>query len=123
VLDLSGDHTRPISERRLKAPPLRDVAEMLRSLNYAALAAARSIDVPDTVAHAERWYRTLGERFVRSYVDAATFSAVLPTEDESIEALLDAFELAKAVREVHWELIHRPDWLPIALSGALRLAH
>ena len=121
VLDLSGDHTRPISERRLKAPPLRDVAEMLRSLDYASLAAARSIDKPDSVAHAERWYRILGERFVRSYVDAATFSAVLPTEDESIEALLAAFELAKALREVHWELIHRPDWIPIALRGALHL--
>jgi maltose alpha-D-glucosyltransferase/alpha-amylase len=121
MLDLSGDHTRPISERRLKAPPLRDVAEMIRSFHYAALAAARSSGRPDAVAHAERWYRMLGERFVRSYVEAATGSPVLPTEDETIEALLDAFELSKALREVEWELLERPDWVWIAIRGVLQL--
>jgi maltose alpha-D-glucosyltransferase/alpha-amylase len=121
MLDLSGDHTRPISERRLKAPPLRDVAEMIRSFHYAALAAANSSGRPDAVAHAERWYRMLGERFVGSYVEAATGSPVLPTEDETIEALLDAFELSKALREVEWELLQRPDWIWIATRGALQL--
>jgi trehalose synthase-fused probable maltokinase len=121
MLDLSGDHTRPISERRLKAPPLRDVAEMIRSFHYAALAAARSSGRPDAVAHAERWYRMLGERFVGAYVEAATGSPVLPTEDESIEALLVAFELSKALREVEWELVQRPEMVWIALRGALRL--
>jgi maltose alpha-D-glucosyltransferase / alpha-amylase len=121
MLDLSGDHTRPISERRLKAPPLRDVAEMIRSFHYAALAAANSSGRPDAVAHAERWYRMLGERFVRSYVEAATGSPVLPNEDETIEALLDAFELSKALREVEWELLQRPEWIWIATRGALQL--
>jgi maltose alpha-D-glucosyltransferase/alpha-amylase len=121
VLDLSGDHTRPISERRLKAPPLKDVAEIIRSFHYASLDAARSSGRDNAVGHAERWYRMLGEQFVGSYVEAATGSPVLPTEDEGINALLDAFELSKALREVEWELVHRPDWIPIALRGALRL--
>lgn len=122
VMDLSGDHTRPTSERRLKAPPLRDVAEMLRSLDYAALAAAASRHgAPDAVPHAEHWYRNLGERFLDSYLEASAGSPALPAEPESIDALLTAFELAKALREVHWELVNRPDWLPIALHGALRL--
>jgi len=121
MLDLSGDHTRPISERRLKAPPLRDVAEMLRSLQYASLIATGSVERDDIVSHADHWARMLGERFVRSYVEAATGSAVLPTDDEGIEVLLTAFELVKAIREITWELIHRPDWTWIPLRGALRL--
>ena len=119
ILDLSGDHTRPMSERRLKAPPLRDVAEMLRSLHYASLAAAGSVD--ESFAHAERWYRMVGERFVQTYVEATAGSALLPTEAASIDALLAAFELSKAMREVSWELLNRPAWITAALRGALRM--
>jgi trehalose synthase-fused probable maltokinase len=121
VMDLSGDHTRPMSERRLKAPPLRDVAEMIRSLGYAAQVAAHRSGMPEATAHAEHWYRLLGERFVSSYLEASAGSPALPTDPESIDALLTSFELTKALREVHWELLNRPDWLPVALHGALRL--
>jgi maltose alpha-D-glucosyltransferase/alpha-amylase len=121
ILDLSGDHTRPISERRLKAPPLRDIAEMLRSLHYSSMVAADSVDRADAVAHSEHWYRILGERFVRSYIEAATGSTILPVDDEGIAAMLDAFELVKSLREINWELIHRPDWIWIPLRGALRM--
>ena len=121
VMDLSGDHTRPMSERRLKAPPLRDVAELLRSFDYVALVAARSNDSAHSNAFAQHWYRQLGTRFVASYFEAAAGSPALPTDPASVDALLGAFELTKALRETHWELLNRPDWLPIALHGALRL--
>jgi len=120
VLDLSGDHTRAMSERRLKAPPLRDVAEMLRSLDYVSLVAAQNHPSPDAAEHAEYWYRRLGEMFVASYLEASEGSPALPTEPEGIDAALAAFELTKALREVHWELLNRVDWIPIALQGALR---
>ncbi|MDJ0953757.1 MAG: maltose alpha-D-glucosyltransferase [Acidimicrobiia bacterium] len=121
VLDLSGDHTRPMSERRLKAPPLRDVAEMLRSLDYVALKAAQTTGGEQALARAEHWYRLLGERFVASYLEASAGSPALPSEPEGVDALLAAFELTKALREVHWELLHRPQWIPIAIHGAVRL--
>jgi maltose alpha-D-glucosyltransferase/alpha-amylase len=120
VLDLSGDHTTAMSERRLKASPLRDIAEMLRSFDYLSLAAARDHEGAATPDHAGYWYRCVGERFVAVYQEASAGFPALPTSTEDIEALLAGFELTKALREVHWELVNRPDWIPIALPGVLR---
>jgi maltose alpha-D-glucosyltransferase/alpha-amylase len=120
VLDLSGDHTRPMSERRLKQSPLRDVAEMLRSLDYASLIAARDHDGEAALRHAAYWHRRVGEEFVTTYLEASAGSAALPTQLDAVDALLAAFGLTKVLREVHWELINRPDWISIALRGALR---
>ncbi len=120
VLDLSGDHTRPMSERRLKASPLRDVAEMIRSIDYVALAAAHRHPAKSATLHAEHWYRRLGQRFVTSYLEAASGFPALPAESEGVDALLAGFELVKSLREVHWELLNRPEWLAIALRGTLR---
>ncbi len=120
VLDLSGDHTRAMSERRLKALPLRDVAEMLRSLDYVSRVAARDHESKHADAHATWWYRRLGERFVASYLEASSGSPALPTDPETIDAVLAAFQLTKSLREVHWELLNRVDWIPVALQGALR---
>ena len=121
VLDFSGDHTLPMSERRLKAPPLRDVAEMLRSLDYVARAAARASKGPVDTRQTETWYRRLGTTFVAAYLADFSGSPALPTEPEAIDLLLDAFMLNKALREVHWELLNRPDWLGVALGGTLHL--
>jgi maltose alpha-D-glucosyltransferase/alpha-amylase len=120
VLDLSGDHTRPIGERRLKASPLRDIAEMLRSFEYVAGATANDHSAAGVQDHALYWYRAVGRRFIHAYLEASAGASSLPTAAEDIESLLAAFEMTKALREVHWEIIHRPEWLPIALAGALR---
>ncbi|MCP4968195.1 MAG: maltose alpha-D-glucosyltransferase [bacterium] len=120
VLDLSGDHTRPMSERRLKALPIRDVAEMLRSLDYVSLDAARNHEADQSIEHAAVWYSTLGGQFVSSYLAASSGSPALPVEPAEIDVLLNAFELTKALREVHWELLNRIEWLDIALHGAIR---
>jgi maltose alpha-D-glucosyltransferase/alpha-amylase len=120
VLDLSGDHTAAMSERRLKASPLRDIAEMLRSFDYVSLAAAADHDATTAADHAYYWYRCVGERFVGTYQEACAGFPALPTAIEDVEALIAGFEMTKALREVHWELVNRPDWIPIALPGVLR---
>ena len=117
VLDLSGDHTRPMSERRLKASPLRDIAEMLRSLDYAAQTATEAD--PSLAKQATYWRRVLGEEFVHAYLENCAGFAALPTSTEGIDTLLAAFEATRALRQLRWELINRPDWVPIALPGAL----
>jgi maltose alpha-D-glucosyltransferase/alpha-amylase len=120
VPDFSGDHAQAMSERRLKSSPLRDVAEMLRSLDYVSLAAARAHGADNAYAHAGWWYRSIGEAYVAAYLDAAAGFPALPSTNEGIDALLGAYELTKALREVQWEIVNRPDWIPIALAGLRR---
>ena len=120
VLDLSGDHTRAMTVRRLKASPLRDIAQMLRSLDYVSLSTA--LKHPSTTAseQANYWYRCVGERFFTAYYETLAGSPALPPSIEDIDALLRSYELARALREVHWELVNRVDWLEVALPGILR---
>jgi maltose alpha-D-glucosyltransferase/alpha-amylase len=120
VLDLSGDHTRAMSERRLKASPLRDIAQMLRSLDYVSLSTALSHPSPTAGEQANYWYRCVGERFFTAYYETLAGSPALPTSIEDIDALLRSYELARALREVHWEMVNRPDWIEVALPGVLR---
>lgn len=120
VLDFTGDHTQPMNVRRLKASPLRDVAEMLRSLDYVSVATALRRENETALNHAGWWYRTVGETFVSAYLGASEGAPAIPTSEEGIDALLGAYELTKALREVHWELVNRQDWLPVALAGVRR---
>jgi trehalose synthase-fused probable maltokinase len=120
VLDFTGDHTQPMDVRRLKASPLRDVAEMLRSFDYVSVAAAWPRGDQAAMAHAAAWHRTIGEAYVAAYLHASEGAPALPSSLEGVDALLRAYELTKGLREIHWEMRNRHDWLPIALAGAMR---
>jgi trehalose synthase-fused probable maltokinase len=115
VLDFEGEPARPLAERRRKQSPLRDVAGMLRSFDYAA--ANASPDVPPVLA---AWRDGLRAAFLDGYVTRARPSELLPTE-ETTRALLDAFELHKAVYELGYELSNRPEWVSIPVGGILRV--
>jgi predicted trehalose synthase len=99
-----------LTERRLKASPLRDVAGMLRSFAYAV-----------TVTGADPGFEdVLRTRFLDSYYEAVGPSALMPPR-ETAERLLRIFELEKAVYELGYELEHRPDWVGIPVAGIQRL--
>jgi maltokinase len=104
VIDFEGEPARPIAERRQPSSPLRDVAGMLRSLDYAARTAQRT-----TRLEPEPWLD--GAR-------AAFLDAYGPTDP----ALLAAFELEKACYEVRYEASNRPAWLWLPLAAVERLA-
>jgi maltose alpha-D-glucosyltransferase / alpha-amylase len=125
LFDFAGDATRPLSERRIKAPPARDLAEMLRSYDYATRAAMQAeVDagaIPDeAVAVFDRWgrtwYRWIGAAFLRSYCEAGG-ARLLPASLDDVQALLDAYALEKASRELLWEIDHRPNWAFIPLAA------
>jgi len=110
-IDFEGEPLRPLSERAVPDAPLRDVAGMLRSFDYVAGSLARREPPIDASAWAER---------ARSaYLDGYASVAGSVVTDHA--ALLDAFELDKAVYEVTYEARHRPAWLPIPLSAVNRL--
>jgi len=122
IIDFEGEPARPLSERRLKRSPLRDVAGMLRSFHYAAYhaictAACRPEDRPAMEKWAEFWHRWVAAAFLQSYLAVATSGAFLPHTQEELQILLDAFCLEKAVYELGYELNNRPHWVRIPLLG------
>lgn len=109
VIDFEGEPARPLDERRLPSSPLRDVAGLLRSLDYAARTAeaerhARGFD-------AAAWLADARSAFIGAYGELGTADATL----------LDAFELEKACYEVRYEANNRPDWIWLPLAAIERL--
>jgi maltokinase len=116
ILDFEGEPARPLIERRRKRSPLRDVAGMLRSFAYAALAAELLHDTPAP----EGWEEQARAQFLEGYLETAD-PALLPSGSVAIERLLTVFELEKAVYELRYELDNRPDWVVIPVAGIQRL--
>ncbi|MBI1846346.1 MAG: hypothetical protein HY294_13310 [Candidatus Rokubacteria bacterium] len=110
IIDFEGEPLRPLEERRGRHSPLRDVAGMLRSIDYAAAS------TPGAPAWVEAWRRLARAAFLGSYVETAMPAAFLPDWRE-LDAAVAAFELEKAAYEVVYEANNRPDWLPIPLRG------
>jgi maltose alpha-D-glucosyltransferase/alpha-amylase len=129
VIDFEGEPGRPLSERRLKRSPLRDVAGMLRSFDYAAaqgLESARAVAVGagerDVLEPWARfWQRWVSVAFLRGYFEAAGSARFLPRELGERRTLLDVLVLEKAVYELEYELNNRPHWVGIPARGILDL--
>jgi len=126
IMDFEGEPARPISERRLKRSPLRDVAGMLRSFHYAAVSAlysgrVRPEDIPTLERWADYWYHWVSVDFLRAYFDAAEAGGFLPGSESGIAALLDLCLIDKAVYELGYELNNRPSWVRIPLHGIIGL--
>jgi trehalose synthase-fused probable maltokinase len=116
ILDFEGEPARPVTERRRKRSPLRDVAGMLRSFAYAATAAELLHDTPAP----DGWEEEARVQFLDGYLETAD-PTLLPSGSLAIERLLTVFELEKAVYELRYELDNRPDWVRIPVAGIQRL--
>ena len=116
ILDFEGEPARPLSERRLKRSPLRDVAGMLRSFSY-AVAGARLLRGGSPP---EDWEARARDSFLEGYNETVDHG-LLPPGQQATDTLLSVFELEKAVYELRYELNNRPDWIAIPVAGILRL--
>jgi maltose alpha-D-glucosyltransferase/alpha-amylase len=129
IIDFEGEPLRPLTERRLKRSPLRDVAGMLRSFHYAASTVMFGGDIsggdtssPKFAGHAANlWYRWVSASYLRGYRDTVAGSGLLPIDDSDFQLLLDVFLVQKAVYEVGYELNNRPDWLHVPVRGLISL--
>ena len=132
ITDFEGEPARPLSERRIKRSPLRDVAGMLRSFHYAAYTAlftpsteAMYASHPEAVTSldswARCWYLWVSAIFLKAYRSVASRALFVPRTREELQILLDAYLLEKAVYELGYELNNRPDWVRIPLQGILHL--
>lgn len=120
IIDFEGEPAKPLAERRQKHCALRDVAGMVRSLEYAA--ATVRARVPGATEHAFS-VSTLREAFVDAYRSRARTLRVtfLPPTRDGVDRWLWFFELEKALYEVEYEVNNRPEWVPIPLQAVGRL--
>jgi trehalose synthase-fused probable maltokinase len=117
VLDFEGEPARPLAARRELDTPLRDVAGMLRSFDYAARhMLVESPGDPQRAYRAQEWAQRNRTAFCEGYSAAAREVSL-----SGDSALLRAFEADKAVYECVYEARNRPHWLMIPLSSLSRL--
>jgi len=126
IIDFEGEPGRPLSQRRFKRSPLRDVAGLLRSLRYASVAALRSgRRRPEDIAKLEPWARAWSlwtkAAFLGGYLERAQGSRLVPKTDADLQLLLDFFLVEKCVYEIGYELNNRPEWLEIPMRNLLEL--
>ncbi|MFD5540741.1 maltokinase [Streptomyces sp. NPDC127079] len=107
VIDFEGEPSRPLAERRGLQSPVRDVAGMLRSFDYAA-------------RQRRPWRPEWASRCREAY--CAGYAARAGWDPRKKHALLRAHETDRAVYEVVYEARHRPAWLPVPMAAIERLA-
>jgi maltose alpha-D-glucosyltransferase/alpha-amylase len=133
IIDFEGDARDPLSERRIKRSPLRDVASMMRSIDYVARAALAGLAEGDTaprgaVRAADRprvaqwnplWVARVTAAYLEGYEQQPGIAALLPPHRSGLVTLLETFLLERSLADLEHELRERPAWVPIALEGVL----
>jgi maltose alpha-D-glucosyltransferase / alpha-amylase len=122
IIDFEGEPARSFEERRAKSSPLRDVAGMLRSFNYARWSALRRVaqspeEAEKLAAPAIAWEQATRDAFMKGYAGTLAQPDGAPID----AGLLALFELEKALYELRYELNNRADWVQVPLHGVLAL--
>jgi maltose alpha-D-glucosyltransferase/alpha-amylase len=119
VIDFEGEPARPLHERRRKTSPLRDVAGIIRSLDYAAAVVrrrSRAGQTPPSGARSDAFLDAFLQRantaFVAGYADVVDGTNGLMDND-----LLKLFVIEKAAYEICYEAANRPGWIDVPLQG------
>jgi maltose alpha-D-glucosyltransferase/alpha-amylase len=130
IIDFEGEPARSLGERTIKRSPLRDVAGMLRSFDYAAHTALfglieRGVLVDQEAASLQPWARFwsqwVGSNFLRAYLPAVSSAGLIPEDRAAVERILRVLLLDKALYELGYELNNRPSWARIPIRGMLEL--
>ncbi|MFN3514799.1 MAG: maltose alpha-D-glucosyltransferase [Phenylobacterium sp.] len=118
-IDFEGEPAKSLEARRAKTSPMRDVAGILRSFDYAAAMAEKTIEamgseVAERASAVLEQFRALAaDAFLEGYQEGG--GAIPP-------GLLDLFLLEKASYEVAYEAANRPGWIGVPARGLAAVA-
>jgi maltose alpha-D-glucosyltransferase/alpha-amylase len=119
IIDFEGEPAASLAERRAKASPLRDVAGLLRSIDYVGATltdrkgvGAMPVDETARDKLIARFRRQASAAFLRGYWETSCLK-----NDATARALLDLFLIQKAAYEVSYEAANRPTWIGVPLAG------
>ena len=131
IIDFEGRPTRPLTERRIKRSPLRDLASMLWSL-YSCVHQLAASHVTNILPGTDRtqlrkvadvWCRWVSAAFLRAYFDAAHDlppmhpAGVHRVHDAAL--LLDCFCILHGLEKLENELLAKEKIDEISLAGLL----
>jgi maltose alpha-D-glucosyltransferase/alpha-amylase len=118
IIDFEGEPAASVAERRAKSSPLRDVAGLLRSIDYigATLTDRKGIGAIVNEATRDKLIAQFGKSasaaFLRGYWETSCLK-----NDAATRSLLDFFLIEKAAYEVGYEAANRPTWIGVPLAG------
>jgi maltose alpha-D-glucosyltransferase/alpha-amylase len=127
IIGFEGEAGLPLEERRRKGPAARDVAGLIRSIDYSVIAALdrASKGSPDERGRLATalagWRERSAAAFLNAYRESMTRARLWPDDPHAADAMVNFFLLEKAVHEIEYELAHRPDWLRTPIAGLLRI--
>ncbi len=118
-IDFEGEPTKPLDARRAKHSPMRDVAGMLRSFDYAAAWAQRTLPLrsDDDPAAVAEFFARFADRASTAFLEGYALGGGALSQP-----LLDLFLIEKAAYEVAYEAANRPDWIDAPISGLTKVA-
>lgn len=123
ILDFEGEPESTIRDRKVKQPPLKDVAGLFRSFHYAIYATIfsnsenYSHSQEDLFEAAELLYQYFIGVFLGTYIDEVQKENLNIGYQQERIFLLEYCLLEKAVYELGYEMNSRPRWAVIPLKG------
>ncbi len=125
IIDFEGESYRSLSERRMKRSPLRDVAGMLQSFDFATRFALREEvqngmirpeNLPIMEQWSQLWSNWVSAVFLNHYLETASQDSFLPQGRQELTVLLDCYLLEKAIQQLGYHLDYRPELLDLSLK-------
>jgi maltose alpha-D-glucosyltransferase/alpha-amylase len=135
LLEFEDDSTKPISDRRIKRSPLRDVASMIRSFDYALGSILNEVgnhgnQAPGLLREKDRqtvarWGQActtrMSRRVVESDLEIVEPLGLLASNPDARRTILQLFLVERSITELIYDLTRRPDWATIPLQAILRM--
>lgn len=127
LLDFEGEPESTIRDRKVKQPPLKDIAGLFRSFHYAVYATI--FTNMDSYKHSQEELFIAGELLYRYFIGVFMESYVTLIQEHNLNIgyrqerifLLEYCMLEKAVYELGYEMNSRPLWAVIPLQGIMSI--